>query len=90
MNLRSRVSTVSDVPQIRTLTFVVDACKMLEQARKVSPIFQCMLRFSAALSPSFQVCFFLFYTFYSPTKDVESVTEEVHIMCIERYWMVSM
>ncbi|XP_070788437.1 cullin-9-like [Pituophis catenifer annectens] len=35
MNLRSRVSTVSDVPQIRTLTFVVDACKMLEQARKV-------------------------------------------------------
>ncbi|KAM3854465.1 cullin-9-like [Vipera latastei] len=35
MNLRSRVSTVSDVPQIRTLTFVVDACKVLEQARKV-------------------------------------------------------
>ncbi|KAK9412103.1 cullin-9-like [Crotalus adamanteus] len=35
MNLQSRVSTVSDVPQIRTLTFVVDACKVLEQARKV-------------------------------------------------------
>uniref|UniRef100_A0A8C6VFP9 Cullin 7 n=1 Tax=Naja naja TaxID=35670 RepID=A0A8C6VFP9_NAJNA len=35
MNLRSRVSTVSDMPQIRTLTFVVDACKVLEQARKV-------------------------------------------------------
>ncbi|XP_060103905.1 cullin-9-like [Heteronotia binoei] len=35
MNLRNRVSTISDVPQIRTLTFVVDACKMLEQARKV-------------------------------------------------------
>ncbi|XP_016847250.2 cullin-9 isoform X1 [Anolis carolinensis] len=35
MNLRNRVSTVSDVPQIRTLKFVVDACKMLEQARKV-------------------------------------------------------
>uniref|UniRef100_A0A8D2L9I9 Cullin-9 n=1 Tax=Varanus komodoensis TaxID=61221 RepID=A0A8D2L9I9_VARKO len=35
MNLRNRVSSVSDVPQIRTLTFVVDACKTLEQARKV-------------------------------------------------------
>nr|XP_020652581.1 cullin-9-like [Pogona vitticeps] len=35
MNLRNRVSNVSDVPQIRTLTFVVDGCKMLEQARKV-------------------------------------------------------
>uniref|UniRef100_A0ACB8GB76 Uncharacterized protein n=1 Tax=Sphaerodactylus townsendi TaxID=933632 RepID=A0ACB8GB76_9SAUR len=35
MNLQHRVSTISDVPQIRTLTFVVDACKMLEQARKV-------------------------------------------------------
>uniref|UniRef100_A0A670KB35 Cullin 9 n=1 Tax=Podarcis muralis TaxID=64176 RepID=A0A670KB35_PODMU len=35
MNLRNRVSTVSDVPQIRSLTFVVDTCKMLEQARKV-------------------------------------------------------
>uniref|UniRef100_A0A8C4YJ43 Cullin 9 n=1 Tax=Gopherus evgoodei TaxID=1825980 RepID=A0A8C4YJ43_9SAUR len=35
MNLRSRVSAISDVPQIRTLTFVVDACKVLEQARKV-------------------------------------------------------
>uniref|UniRef100_A0A670XUM0 Cullin 9 n=1 Tax=Pseudonaja textilis TaxID=8673 RepID=A0A670XUM0_PSETE len=35
MNLRSRVSTVSDMPQIRTLTFVIDACKVLEQARKV-------------------------------------------------------
>ncbi|KAH0622781.1 hypothetical protein JD844_025442 [Phrynosoma platyrhinos] len=35
MNLRNRVSTISDVPQVRTLKFVVDACKMLEQARKV-------------------------------------------------------
>lgn len=35
MNLRNRVSNVSDVPQIRILTLVVDACKMLEQARKV-------------------------------------------------------
>ncbi|XP_053168983.1 cullin-9-like isoform X2 [Hemicordylus capensis] len=35
VNLRNRVSTISDVPKIRTLTFVVDACKILEQARKV-------------------------------------------------------
>ncbi|CAM5103994.1 unnamed protein product [Eretmochelys imbricata] len=35
MNLRNRVSAISEVPQIRTLTFVVDACKVLEQARKV-------------------------------------------------------
>uniref|UniRef100_A0A8C5S4V1 Cullin-9 n=1 Tax=Laticauda laticaudata TaxID=8630 RepID=A0A8C5S4V1_LATLA len=35
MNLRSRISTISDMPQIRTLTFVIDACKVLEQARKV-------------------------------------------------------
>uniref|UniRef100_A0A8D0G4D8 Cullin 9 n=1 Tax=Sphenodon punctatus TaxID=8508 RepID=A0A8D0G4D8_SPHPU len=35
MNLRNRVSAISEVPQIRTLTFVVDACKILEQARKV-------------------------------------------------------
>ncbi|XP_067389128.1 cullin-9-like [Emydura macquarii macquarii] len=35
MNLRNRVSAISEMPQIRTLTFVVDACKVLEQARKV-------------------------------------------------------
>ncbi|XP_074845382.1 cullin-9-like isoform X2 [Carettochelys insculpta] len=35
LNLRSRVSAIGEVPQIRTLTFVVDACKALEQARKV-------------------------------------------------------
>ncbi|XP_069092496.1 cullin-9 [Pleurodeles waltl] len=35
MNLRHRVSAISEVPQMRTLTFVVDACKVLEQARKV-------------------------------------------------------
>lgn len=36
MTLRNRVSAIRGVPQIRTLTFVVDACKVLEQARKVS------------------------------------------------------
>ncbi|XP_059576337.1 cullin-9 isoform X3 [Alligator mississippiensis] len=35
MTLRNRVSAIRGVPQIRTLTFVVDACKVLEQARKV-------------------------------------------------------
>ncbi|XP_069464981.1 cullin-9 isoform X2 [Ambystoma mexicanum] len=35
MNLRNRVSSINEVPQMRTLTFVVDACKVLEQARKV-------------------------------------------------------
>uniref|UniRef100_A0A7M4EPH1 Cullin-9-like n=1 Tax=Crocodylus porosus TaxID=8502 RepID=A0A7M4EPH1_CROPO len=35
MTLRNRVSAIRGMPQIRTLTFVVDACKVLEQARKV-------------------------------------------------------
>ncbi|XP_074944628.1 cullin-9-like isoform X1 [Phalacrocorax aristotelis] len=35
MSLRNRVSSVSEMPKIRTLTFVLDACKVLEQARKV-------------------------------------------------------
>uniref|UniRef100_A0A8C8STZ7 Cullin 9 n=1 Tax=Pelusios castaneus TaxID=367368 RepID=A0A8C8STZ7_9SAUR len=35
MNLRNRVSAINEMPQIRTLTFIVDACKVLEQARKV-------------------------------------------------------
>lgn len=35
MSLRNRVSSISVMPKIRTLTFVLDACKMLEQARKV-------------------------------------------------------
>ncbi|XP_074434836.1 cullin-9-like isoform X2 [Larus michahellis] len=34
-SLRNRVSSVSEMPKIRTLTFVLDACKTLEQARKV-------------------------------------------------------
>ncbi|XP_065489003.1 cullin-9-like isoform X2 [Caloenas nicobarica] len=34
-SLRNRVSSISVMPKIRTLTFVLDACKMLEQARKV-------------------------------------------------------
>ncbi|XP_061845074.1 cullin-9 isoform X3 [Colius striatus] len=35
MNLRNRVSSISEMPEVRTLTFVLDACKVLEQARKV-------------------------------------------------------
>ncbi|XP_074898437.1 cullin-9-like isoform X6 [Buteo buteo] len=35
MSLRNRVSSISEMPKIRTLTFVLDACKVLEQARKV-------------------------------------------------------
>lgn len=35
MSLRNRVSSISEKPKIRTLTFVLDACKVLEQARKV-------------------------------------------------------
>ncbi|KAJ7341185.1 hypothetical protein JRQ81_005005 [Phrynocephalus forsythii] len=35
MNLRKRVSNVRDAPQIENLTYIVDACKVLEQARKV-------------------------------------------------------
>uniref|UniRef100_A0A8C3JLJ8 Cullin-9 n=1 Tax=Calidris pygmaea TaxID=425635 RepID=A0A8C3JLJ8_9CHAR len=34
-SLRKRVSSISEMPKIRTLTFVLDACKALEQARKV-------------------------------------------------------
>ncbi|XP_065489010.1 cullin-9-like isoform X8 [Caloenas nicobarica] len=37
-SLRNRVSSISVMPKIRTLTFVLDACKMLEQARKVGTI----------------------------------------------------
>ncbi|XP_075003566.1 cullin-9 isoform X10 [Calonectris borealis] len=35
VTLRNRVSSISEMPKIRTLTFVLDACKVLEQARKV-------------------------------------------------------
>ncbi|XP_048791420.1 cullin-9-like [Lagopus muta] len=35
VSLRSRVSSMSEIPKIRTLTFVLHACKVLEQARKV-------------------------------------------------------
>ncbi|XP_053917686.1 cullin-9 [Cuculus canorus] len=35
VSLRNRVSSISEMPKIRTLTFVLDACKVLEQARKV-------------------------------------------------------
>lgn len=35
MSLRNRVSSISEMPKIRTLTFVLEACKVLEQARKV-------------------------------------------------------
>ncbi|XP_075352814.1 cullin-9 isoform X3 [Mycteria americana] len=35
ISLRNRVSSISEMPKIRTLTFVLDACKVLEQARKV-------------------------------------------------------
>ncbi|XP_035178943.1 cullin-9-like isoform X4 [Oxyura jamaicensis] len=35
MSLRNRVSSIIEMPKIRTLTFVLHACKVLEQARKV-------------------------------------------------------
>ncbi|XP_010212717.1 PREDICTED: cullin-9-like [Tinamus guttatus] len=35
VSLRNRVSSISEMPEIRTLTFVLDTCKVLEQARKV-------------------------------------------------------
>ncbi|XP_037261234.1 cullin-9 isoform X9 [Falco rusticolus] len=35
MSLRNSISSISEMPKIKTLTFVLDACKVLEQARKV-------------------------------------------------------
>ncbi|KAM4681472.1 LOW QUALITY PROTEIN: cullin-9 [Amazona ochrocephala] len=35
MNLRNSIFSIRGMPKIRTLTFVLDACKVLEQARKV-------------------------------------------------------
>ncbi|KAM9273169.1 cullin-9 isoform 5-T5 [Cariama cristata] len=35
ISLRNKISSISEMPKIRTLTFVLDACKVLEQARKV-------------------------------------------------------
>lgn len=35
VSLRNKVSSMSEIPKIRTLTFVLHACKVLEQARKV-------------------------------------------------------
>uniref|UniRef100_A0A672UNN5 Cullin 9 n=1 Tax=Strigops habroptila TaxID=2489341 RepID=A0A672UNN5_STRHB len=35
MNLRNSIFSIREMPKIRTLTFVLDACKVLEQARKV-------------------------------------------------------
>ncbi|XP_067148789.1 cullin-9 isoform X2 [Apteryx mantelli] len=35
MSLRNRVSSIGEMPEVRTLTFVLDTCKVLEQARKV-------------------------------------------------------
>ncbi|NXA40804.1 CUL9 protein, partial [Eudromia elegans] len=34
-SLRNRVSSINKMPEIRTLAFVLDTCKALEQARKV-------------------------------------------------------
>ncbi|KAM9273170.1 cullin-9 isoform 6-T6 [Cariama cristata] len=34
ISLRNKISSISEMPKIRTLTFVLDACKVLEQARK--------------------------------------------------------
>ncbi|XP_043916222.1 cullin-9 [Protopterus annectens] len=35
INLRKRISSIAEAPQMKMLTFVVDACTVLEQARKV-------------------------------------------------------
>lgn len=34
-SLRNSISSIREMPKIRNLTFVLDACKVLEQARKV-------------------------------------------------------
>lgn len=35
VSLRNSISSIREMPKIRNLTFVLDACKVLEQARKV-------------------------------------------------------
>ncbi|KAM3674730.1 cullin-9 [Ammospiza maritima maritima] len=35
VSLRNNISSIREMPKIRNLTFVLDACKVLEQARKV-------------------------------------------------------
>jgi len=36
MNLENKVSSVNEALPMKTLTFVIDACKTLAQARKVT------------------------------------------------------
>jgi len=36
INLENKVSAINEALQMKSLTFVIDACKVLAQARKVS------------------------------------------------------
>lgn len=45
ISLRNSISSIREMPKIRNLTFVLDACKMLEQARKVRLDNKLLLRF---------------------------------------------
>lgn len=59
ISLRDSISSIREMPKIRNLTFVLDACKMLEQARKVRPDNKVLLRFrfnSVGVFLAFQTC----------------------------------
>lgn len=57
VSLRNKVSSMSEIPKIRTLTFVLHACKVLEQARKVR------------LDKKFRLYFFeVYYAFLKVTR----------------------
>lgn len=45
ISLRNSISSIREMPKIRNLTFVLDACKVLEQARKVRLDNKVLLRF---------------------------------------------
>lgn len=45
VSLRNSISSIREMPKIRNLTFVLDACKVLEQARKVRLDNTVLLRF---------------------------------------------
>lgn len=45
VSLRNSISSIREMPKIRNLNFVLDACKVLEQARKVRLDSIVLLRF---------------------------------------------
>lgn len=44
INLENKVSSINEALQMKSLTFVIDACKVLAQARKVSVVFLLLSR----------------------------------------------